>query len=45
MGVEAELIIATRPIPFLSHAWVEVNGDIVNDRKGYQRKLLVMERI
>jgi hypothetical protein len=44
-GVDAELIIATRPLPFLSHAWVEVNGEIVNDRKGYQRKLIVLERI
>jgi hypothetical protein len=45
MGVDAELIIATRPLPFLSHAWVEVDNEIVNDKKGYKRKLLVMERI
>jgi hypothetical protein len=45
MGVDAELIIAARPLPFLSHAWVEVDNEIVNDKKGYKLKLLVMERI
>jgi hypothetical protein len=45
LGVDAELIIATRPMPFLSHAWVEVDNQIVNDKPGYKRKLLVMERI
>jgi len=45
MGVAAELIIATRPLPFLSHAWVEVDNEIVNDKPGYKRKLLVMDRI
>lgn len=44
-GVEAELIIGVRPAPFLSHAWVEVGNETVNDRAGYKRKLLVMERI
>src|SRR5262249_16307736 len=45
LGVAAELIIATRPLPFMSHAWVEVNNEIVNDKPGYKRKLLVMDRI
>jgi len=44
-GVKAELIIASRPLPFLSHAWVEVDNQIVNDKPGYKRKLQVMERI
>jgi hypothetical protein len=44
-GVRAELIIASRPLPFLSHAWVEVDSQIVNDKPGYKRKLQVMERI
>lgn len=44
-GIGAELVIGTRPVPFLSHAWIEVNGDIVNDYKGYKRKLFVIERI
>ena len=45
MGVGAELIIATRPLPFMSHAWVEVDNEIVNDKPGYKRKLLVMDRM
>jgi hypothetical protein len=44
-GVDAELIIASRPLPFLSHAWVEVDNQIVNDKPGYKRKLQVLERI
>src|SRR5262249_52478656 len=30
-GIAADLVIATRPVPFLSHAWVEVQNEIVND--------------
>lgn len=44
-GVKAELIIASRPLPFMSHAWVEVDNQIVNDKPGYKRKLHVLERI
>lgn len=44
-GVKAELIIASRPLPFLSHAWVEVDNQIVNDKPGYKRKLQVLEKI
>jgi Transglutaminase-like superfamily len=44
-GVSAELIIGSRPIPFVSHAWVEVAGRIVNDKQGYKRRLMVMERM
>src|SRR5437660_8652155 len=31
-GLRAELVIACRPLPFESHAWVEVDGRVVNDR-------------
>jgi hypothetical protein len=44
-GVKADLIIASRPLPFLSHAWVEVDNQIVNDKPGYKRKLQVLERM
>jgi hypothetical protein len=44
-GVKADLIIASRPLPFMSHAWVEVDSRIVNDKPGYKRKLQVLERI
>lgn len=44
-GVEASLIIASRPAPFMSHAWVEVSGSIVNDLPGYKRKLTIMDTV
>jgi len=28
----AEVVIAAQPLPFKSHAWVEVDGAIVNDK-------------
>jgi len=30
-GIAARLVIGARPIPFLAHAWVEVEGSVVND--------------
>ena len=31
-GIEADLVIGVRRLPFLAHAWVEVDGRVVNDR-------------
>lgn len=31
-GFDAEMVIGAQIIPFQSHAWVEVNGVIVNDK-------------
>ena len=31
LGFPAELVIGCRRMPFTSHAWVEVGGDVVND--------------
>jgi hypothetical protein len=41
-GTAARLVIGYRPVPFLSHAWVEVNGRVVNDSPVYQRRLRVL---
>jgi hypothetical protein len=30
-GIAARMMIGIRPMPFLAHAWVEVNGSVVND--------------
>jgi hypothetical protein len=43
-GVPAELVIGCRPVPVQSHAWVEVNGAVVNDRPQYQKFFRVLER-
>lgn len=44
-GVRAELVIGYRALPFESHAWVEVDGRVVNDRPQYQKFFTVLERL
>ena len=44
-GIEAEMVIGCRALPFESHAWVEVDGCVVNDRPQYQRAFSVLDRI
>ena len=44
-GIRAEMVIGYRPLPFESHAWVEVDGQIVNDRPQYQRAFRVLDRM
>jgi hypothetical protein len=31
-GFPAEMVIGVQQLPFLAHAWVEVNGRVVNDK-------------
>jgi hypothetical protein len=44
-GIHAELVIGYRPIPVDSHAWVEVDGAVVNDRPQYKTFFKVLERL
>lgn len=44
-GIDAELVIGCRPLPFESHAWVEVDGEVVNDHPQYQKHFTVLDRI
>jgi hypothetical protein len=44
-GVPAQLVIGYRPIPVDSHAWVEVDGQVVNDRPQYQKFFRVLDRL
>ena len=41
-GVVARLAIGYRPAPFFSHAWVEVDGRIVNSSPAYQTQLRLL---
>lgn len=41
-GIPARLVIGYRPSPFFSHAWVEVDGRVVNDSASYQKRLSVL---
>jgi len=44
-GIPAQTVIGYRPLPFESHAWVEVDGQVVNDRPQYQRAFRVLDRL
>lgn len=37
-GIPAEMIIGAQQLPFRAHAWVEVRGQVVND-KPYMREI------
>lgn len=41
-GVAARLVIGYRPAPFFSHAWVEVNGHVINDSPVYRTRLHIL---
>lgn len=44
-GIDAQMVIGFRPLPFESHAWVEIDGQVVNDRPQYQRAFRVLDRL
>jgi len=44
-GVAGKLVIGYRPAPFFSHAWVEIDGRIVNSSPAYQTRLRVLYTI
>jgi hypothetical protein len=41
-GIDGRLVIGYRPSPFYSHAWVEVNGRVVNDSPVYKDRMRVL---
>lgn len=43
-GVPAELVIGAGAIPFQAHAWVEVQGKVVNDKVSVHTRYVVLER-
>ena len=44
MGIPADVVIGYRANPFFSHAWVEVDGRVVNDSPAYANKLQLLDR-
>ena len=44
-GVPAQMVIGVQKIPFKAHAWVEVEGQVVNDKADVQREYMVMDRL
>ena len=43
-GVSAELVIGAQPVPFKAHAWVEVDGRVVNDKPYVPETYAVLDR-
>jgi hypothetical protein len=43
-GVQAQMVMGCRKIPFRGHAWVEVNGEVVNDKPNVQVHYRVLDR-
>lgn len=43
-GLRAEMVIGTQIMPFAPHAWVEVDGTVVNDHKPVKRVFAVLDR-
>jgi hypothetical protein len=43
-GVTAQMVIGAQQMPFKSHAWVEVNGRVVNDKPYTPEMYAVLDR-
>jgi hypothetical protein len=43
-GVPAQMLIGTQQMPFKAHAWVEVNGRVVNDKPYMREMYAVLDR-
>lgn len=43
-GVPAQMVLGAQKLPFKAHAWVEVDGQAVNERSNVQATYAVWER-
>jgi hypothetical protein len=43
-GIHAQLVIGAQQIPFRAHAWVEVDGRIVNDKPYIAEHYAILDR-
>lgn len=43
-GVPAQMVLGTQQMPFKAHAWVEVDGQVVNDKPYTPEMYAVMDR-
>ncbi len=43
-GVSAQMVLGAQKVPFIAHAWVEVNGCAVNEKSNVQARYNVWER-
>jgi hypothetical protein len=43
-GCKAEMVVGAQVFPFLSHAWVEVEGQVINDKPYVTQMFQVLDR-
>ncbi len=43
-GIFAQMVIGAQQMPFKAHAWVEVNGQVVNDRAYIPAMYAILDR-
>jgi hypothetical protein len=43
-GIPAQMVIGAQQMPFKAHAWVEVDGRVVNDKPYMQEMYAVLDR-
>jgi hypothetical protein len=43
-GIAAEMVIGTKPMPFRTHAWAEVKGQVVGDKPYMNEIYSVLDR-
>lgn len=44
LGVSAQMVMGAQKIPFKAHAWTEVNGRAINERRDVQKIYGIWER-
>lgn len=44
LGIPVEMVIGVQKVPFQAHAWVELDGAVINDRPAVKRSFVAMER-
>ena len=44
-GCNAKVVIGYRPVPFLSHAWVEIDGHVNRASREYERQMHILHTI
>ena len=43
-GASAQLVIGAQQMPFKAHAWVEIDGRVVNDKSYVREMYAVLDR-
>ena len=45
LGMPAQLVIGAQQLPFCAHAWVELNGEVINDSPSSIQLYGVLDRL